>query len=258
MEYSTSEQQFTHIHLAETDSTNSYARREAQCLSKSHPDSEIFVITADKQTSGRGQRGTVWLSTEGENLLMTIVVRPTALAIDSCYALSVAAASALKESMQKFGIDTVLKWPNDLYCNNCKLAGILVESDCEGTNVTQAFIGIGLNVNQTRFEKMSRRPTSMTLATGKKFCVEDVMRTIMTSFIKRYTAVTGGNIHELFKEYEKSLMGYSVPMLYRDANGEFTATVDGVQHDGRIQLRCSDGELRSYYFKEVENATLGY
>ena len=189
---------------------------------------------------------------------MTIVVRPTALAIDSCYALSVAAASALKESMQKFGIDTVLKWPNDLYCNNCKLAGILVESDCEGANVTQAFIGIGLNVNQTHFEKMSRRPTSMALTTGKKFSVEEVMRTIVTSFIKRYAAVTEGNLQELFEEYKKSLMGYSFPLLYRDANGEFTATVEGVLRDGRILLRCSDGELLSYYFKEVENVTLGY
>ena len=258
MEYSTIETKFAHIHLAETDSTNSYARREATRLAENNPEYEIFVITADNQTSGRGQRGAVWQSTAGENLLMTIVVRPTALAISSYYALSVASALALKDSMQKFGISTTLKWPNDLYYNDCKLAGILLETDCEGANVTQAFIGIGLNVNQTHFEKMSRRPTSMALVCDKKFNVKEVMHAIVTSFIEKYTAITRGNISELFEEYKKSLMGYSTPLLYRDKNGEFTATVKGVERDGCIHLRCSNGELRSYYFKEVENVILGY
>lgn len=258
MEYSSNETKYTHIHLAETDSTNSYARREASSLSEKNPGREILIITADKQTSGRGQRGTVWQSADGENLLMTIIIRPNALPINSCYSLSVAAALALKKSMQQWGITTTLKWPNDLYCNGCKLAGILLETDCEGANVAQAFIGIGLNVNQTNFEKMSRRPTSMALVCDKKFNVKEVMHTIVTSFIEKYTAITNGGICELFEEYEKSLMGYSTPQLYRDANGEFTATVEGVERDGCIQLRCSNGELRSYYFKEVENVILGY
>ncbi len=258
MEYSTDEAKYTHIHLAQTDSTNSYARREASRLTMENPECKIHIVTADKQTSGRGQRGTVWQSGAGENLLMTIIVRPHALPINSCYALSVATALALKESMQKYGLSTTLKWPNDLYCNGCKLAGILLESDCEGANVTQAFIGLGLNVNQTHFEEMSRRPTSMSLVSGKKFKVNEIMHSIATNFIKRYEAITRGNLNELFDEYKKSLMGHDTPLLYRDTNGEFTATVEGVERDGRILLRCTDGELRNYYFKEVENVILGY
>ncbi len=258
MGYSINGAKYAHIHLVETDSTNSYARREAPRLWKEHPDCEIFAVTAEKQTSGRGQRGTIWQSADGENLLMTIAVQPKALAINAGYALSVAAALALKESMQKYGISTTLKWPNDLYCNGCKLAGILVESDCEATNITQAYIGIGLNVNQRYFEKMSRRPTSMLLASGKKFNIDEVRQTIMEHFVEKYTEVTRGEISKLFDEYEKSLMGYSEPLLYSDANGKFTATIRGVQHDGGIILECSNGELRRYYFKEVENVILGY
>lgn len=258
MEYNINEVKVSHTHLTETDSTNSYARRTATQLWKKNPDCEILITTAEKQTSGRGQRGTKWQSANGENLLMTIAIRPTALAISSCYTLSIMTALALKKSMEKFTLATTLKWPNDLYCNNCKLAGILLETDCEGTNVTQAFIGIGLNVNQTHFDKMSRRPTSMRLASGKKFDTNEVMHTIMTNFIEKYKTIASNDHSELFDEYEKSLMGYSTPLLYRDANGEFTATIQGIQHNGRILLKCTDGELRSYYFKEVENVTLGY
>lgn len=258
MEYSNNREKFTHIHLALTDSTNSYARREASRLWHENPDCKIFAITADRQSSGRGQRGTVWQSSSGENLLLTIVVRPTGLTIDACYSLSVAAALSLKDSMQTFGLDTILKWPNDLYCNDCKLAGILLETDSEGANVTQAFIGIGLNINQTHFEKMSRRPTSMSLVSGRNFNIVEVMHTVVTKFIERYATITQNNITSLFDEYKKSLMGYSVPLLYRDANGEFTATIKDIQRDGQILLKCNDGELRSYYFKEVENVILGY
>ena len=246
------------IHLAETDSTNSYARREASRLWTESPDCEALVVTAEEQSSGRGQRGTVWQSSKGKNLLMTIVVRPKGLAMESCYALSVASALALKESMQAFGLATTLKWPNDLYCNNCKLAGILLESDCERTNVTQAFIGIGLNINQSEFYKMERRPTSMSIVGGREFNVRKVMHTIVNKFIEKYRKIANGELSRLFDEYEKSLMGYSSPLLYRDVQGEFTACVKGVERDGRIVLECSDGTLRRYWFKEVENVTLGY
>ena len=256
MEFEMKEVKF--IHFEEIDSTNSYARREASRLWSESPDSRIFVVTAEEQTSGRGQRGTVWQSCKGMNLLMTIAVRPHSLAIDSCYALSVAAALALKESMQTFGLTTTLKWPNDLYCNGRKLAGILLESDWEGDKVAQAFIGIGLNINQTLFDEMSRRPTSMSLVCGKNFNIEEVKDSIVAKFIEYYTRITQGEQKALFEEYEKSLMGYNTPLLYRDANGEFSATVHGVLNDGRIVLKCDDGTLRNYWFKEVESVILGY
>lgn len=258
MECSSKREKFAHIHLALTDSTNSYARREASRLWHENPDCKVIAITADRQSSGRGQRGTVWQSSDGENLLLTIVVRPTTLTIDTCYSISVAAALSLKESMLKFGIATTLKWPNDLYCNGCKLAGILLETDCEGAYVTQVFIGIGVNVNQNHFEKMSRQPTSMSLVSGKNFNIKEVMSTVVTEFIEKYATIAQGGTSTLFDEYKKSLMGYSTPLLYRDANGEFTATIEDIHRDGQISLKCSNGELRSYYFKEVENVILGY
>ena len=256
MEYNPHKIKF--IHLAETDSTNSYARREASHLWAENPDCEALVVTAEEQSAGRGQRGTVWQSSKGKNLLMTIVVRPKELAIESCYALSVATALALKESMQTYGLPTTLKWPNDLYCNNCKLAGILLESDFGGANVTQAFIGIGLNINQSDFYKMERRPTSMSLLCDREFNIEEVMHTIVNKFIEKYSKIASGELAQLFEEYEKSLMGYHEPLLYRDAAGEFTAGIKGVERDGRIVLECNDGTTRNYWFKEVENVTLGY
>ena len=256
MEYDSDRVKF--VHLEQTDSTNSYARREALRLWDECPDCKLLVVTAEEQTSGRGQRGTVWQSHKGKNLLMTIVLRPSMLEINSCYSLTIAAALALKESMQEYALSTILKWPNDLYCNGYKLAGTLLETDCEGKNVTQAFIGIGLNINQIKFEEMSRQPTSMSLASGKSFNVEEVKLTIVNKFIEKYAKIVCGEEESLFDEYIKSLMGFATPLLYRDAYGEFCATIQGVEHDGRIVLKCNDGTLRHYYFKEVENVILGY
>lgn len=258
MEYNIKGEKVLHIHLAETDSTNSYARREALHLWHEHPECQAFAVTAKKQTCGRGQRGTTWQSAEGKNLLMTIALRPDALAVSSYYTLSVAAALALKKSMKQFDLATMLKWPNDLYCNGCKLAGILLETECEGAYITQAFIGIGLNVNQIQFEKMSRRPTSMHLVGGKEYDINEVMLRVIENFLEYNTAITQGNADKLFEEYEKSLMGYKTPMLYRDARGEFTATIQGIQRDGSITLRCDNDETRTYKFKEIENVILGY
>ena len=133
-----------------------------------------------------------------------------------------------------------------------------MESDWEGDKVAQAFIGIGLNINQTLFDEMSRRPTSMSLVCGKNFNIEEVKDSIVAKFIEYYTRITQGEQKALFEEYEKSLMGYNTPLLYRDANGEFSATVHGVLNDGRIVLKCDDGTLRNYWFKEVESVILGY
>lgn len=246
------------IHLSEVDSTNSYLRREAAALFSRCPSCDVFVVTADVQSAGRGQRGSVWQSAAGDNLLASFLLRPSMVPVSRSYSLSVAAALALGNCMSHYGISTLLKWPNDLYSGNAKLAGILLETDCEGMCLSQAVLGIGLNVNQKVFGSMERNPVSMSLLCGRDFSVSEVCRRLVFEFLRLYRIFLAGDDDALFAEYEQALMGRHSTMLYRDACGTFEAAVDGVCKDGRIRLLRSDGTLSLYSFKEVSVVTLGY
>ena len=246
------------INLAQVDSTNSYLKREAARLFASQPQCDIFVAVADEQSAGRGQRGAVWNSAKGENLLMSLVVRPFNLPVSEYYLLSVVTALALKGAMTSFGLEIIIKWPNDIYANGGKLAGVLLETDIESSYVSQAIIGVGLNVNQRQFPSMSRRPVSMALIGGCCFQRNEVLRVFLDEFSRCYTMLLSGERESLFSLYKESLMGVDTPMLYRDADGEFQAVVHDVRSDGHIILERSDGTLSSYAFKEVETVIWGY
>ena len=135
------------IRLDTVDSTNRYLRDEADIQwNKCALGKGFVVVVAGHQSAGRGQRGNIWGSNAGENLLFSILVRPgEQLEVCKQFLLSQVVALSLHDTMRCYGIDTKLKWPNDIYVENRKLAGILVELDYSGAFVEQAIIGIGIN-----------------------------------------------------------------------------------------------------------------
>ena len=233
------------------DSTNRYLRDEAENLWVDGKG--IVAVTARHQTAGRGQRGNVWSSKEGENLLLSMLVRPgNSLEVANQFLLSQAVAVSLHAAMKCYGIETRLKWPNDIYVGNRKLAGILVELDYSGTFVEQAIIGIGLNVNQTEFPPMDRVPVSMKMLLGRDVSVEDVMRDVLCNFSHYYSEMRWGCKEAISAEYRELLLGLGEQRNYVDTDGAFTAVIEGVEPTGHLLLRRSDGTLSRYAFKEVE------
>lgn len=238
-------------HLDVVDSTNRYVRDEADNLWVNGKD--IVAVTATHQTAGRGQRGNVWQSQSGNNLLLSILLRPgNALEVANQFMLSQAVALSIHTAMKCYGIETRLKWPNDIYVGGCKLAGILVELDYSGAFVEQAIVGIGLNVNQTEFPPMDRVPVSMKMLLGKDIPVEDVLRDVLCLFDRYYGEMSWGCKEAISAEYRELLLGLGEQREYVDAEGTFTAVMEGVEPSGRLLLRRSDGTLSRYAFKEVE------
>ena len=233
------------------DSTNRYARDEADNLWVNGKD--IVAVTAAHQTAGRGQRGNVWQSQSGNNLLMSIILRPgCALEVANQFMLSQAVALSIHAAMKCYGIETRLKWPNDIYAGDRKLAGILVELDYSGAFVEQAIVGIGLNVNQTEFPPMDRVPVSMKMLLGKDIPVEDVLRDVLCLFNRYYGEMRWGCKEAISAEYRELLLGLGEQREYVDAEGTFTAVMEGIEPSGHLLLRRSDGTLSRYAFKEVE------
>lgn len=233
------------------DSTSRYVRDEADNL---WVDGKDFVtVTATHQTAGRGQRGNAWQSQSGKNLLLSVLLRPgCALEVSGQFLLSQAVALSIHSAMKCYGIETRLKWPNDVYAGNRKLGGILVELDYSGAFVEQAIVGIGLNVNQAEFPPMDRVPVSMKMLLGRDIPVEDVLHDVLCLFNRYYNELRWGCKETISSEYRELLLGLGEQREFIDSAGSFTATIEGVEPNGRLLLRRSDGSLSRYCFKEVE------
>ena len=241
------------IRLATVDSTNRYMRDNASELWSKHGASGFVVVTAGHQTAGRGQRGNTWNSNAGENLLFSILVRPgETLEVSKQFLLSQAVALSIHDAMKCHGIDTQLKWPNDIYAGSRKLAGILLELDYSGAFVEQAIIGIGLNVNQEEFPPMDRTPVSMKMLRKRDFTLDDVLATILDLFEHYYTELRFGHCDAIAAEYCRLLLGIDEQRTFIDRNGRFGAVIQGVESDGRLLLLRNDGSTGRYAFKEVE------
>ena len=241
------------IRLVTVDSTNRYMRDMANELWNRCGSNGFVVVTAGHQTAGRGQRGNTWSSNAGENLLFSILVHPgETLEVSKQFLLSQAVALSIHDAMKCHGIDTLLKWPNDIYAGNRKLAGILLELDYSGAFVEQAIIGIGLNVNQENFPPMDRIPVSMKILQGHKFILDDVLATILDSFERYYHELESGNKELIAERYTGLLLGVNEQRNFVDKDGCFEGTITGVESDGQLIIHRIDGGTGRYAFKEVE------
>lgn len=240
------------VHLPLVDSTNKYIRENANELWQISNGATALVVSADAQSAGRGQMGNVWNSDACKNLLVSIMMRPMFLKVTTQFRLSQISALAVCATMQRYGIHAQLKWPNDVYADRKKLAGILVELDYSGQCIEQAVVGIGLNVNQTEFCTMERVPVSMKMLTGADYVVGEVLSALLDEMSQLYDMLRSGRHEYIADCYASMLMGRDEYMQYADAGGRFAARIEDVLPDGRLMLRRHNNTLSVYAFKEVE------
>ena len=144
------------------DSTNSEAVRRLEELDN------MSVIAARSQTAGRGKDTNKWLSSPGENLTFTVVLKYEDFPAVCQMAISAATAAAVVNFLSEQGIDPWVKWPNDIYVGGEKICGILIEHRMHGDCLTSSIIGVGLNLNQTEFPPELVNPVSVAVLTGKR------------------------------------------------------------------------------------------
>lgn len=232
-------------HIATAGSTNDEARDPRLA----HGD----VVWADEQTAGRGQRGHAWSSTPGENLTFSVVLRPTFLPAGEQFLLSEAVTLALVRTFGDYGIDTRIKWTNDIYAGNRKIVGMLIEHNCSGPTLARSIVGIGINVNQTAFDPALPNPVSMAQLTGRTFDREEVLRTFLERFALRYEQLRQGDRETLQSDYRTRMYRLGERHAYRlPGQGETEGIIEGVRPTGELLVRHTDGTLGEYLFGEIE------
>lgn len=234
------------IHLAETASTNSYAREFPL-------NSGVMLITTDYQTAGRGQRGNAWESAPEKNLLFSLAIKPNNISASQQFAICELISAALCDVLAKYCTDIRIKWPNDIYYRNHKLCGILIEHDLEGTQLSRTIIGVGLNVNQEQFVSDAPNPISLSQVIGHEVDREALLEAITARFFELYQQYASAILDRtaLHQRYISLLYRLNIPSTYRDSRSAFTATLRNVELDGRLILEDQQGTLRSYLFKEI-------
>lgn len=236
------------VHLQSVDSTNAYVRRR---LSAGRHFAEITLVDTDDQTAGRGQKGNSWECEPGKNLAFSLVCHPSQVPASHQFILSQAIALAVCESLSEFADGFTVKWPNDIYWNDYKVSGTLIECDLLGKQLDTCIIGTGVNVNQTVFVSDAPNPMSLGQIVGASCDREALLASIVREFVRLYSLIQRGHDELVRAEYVSRLYRSSGLWPFEDANGRFEAGFAGIEPTGHLLLRTAGGELRRYEFKEV-------
>lgn len=246
-------------------STNDFS---AELLSKSKPP-EGTVVRADSQSAGRGQFGSRWESEAGKNLLLSIIFYPRFLEPSEQFRLNEAVALAVRstvaESLWITDFDLKVKWPNDVFLNGKKVAGILIQNSLSGSEISSCIVGIGLNVND--FSLLETMPTATSMAAQenrgrdpyelKFFDLEEVAQTLFKNLEINYLKLQHPISREAMRrDFQTKMLHFEqVKKMERLADGsQFSGRIVEVARDGRLVVENLDdgGRLEFFAFKEIK------
>ena len=252
------------MYISTTYSTNTLLK---ELLAKGEwPEGERFLYTSF-QTAGRGQAGNGWESEEGKNLLCSILLPPRKDLFYLNVLVSVAVHKVIRSLLfERSGLLSLseavsIKWPNDIYYGDKKIAGILIENAILGNEVKYSIAGIGLNVNQTTFLSSAPNPVSFKLISGKETDIDALMQALMAQ-IEALEAMEEAQVWAYYREHlyrreglwpfvEREVSTAPTMNADRKTEGVFLAKIENVRTNGEIELRDQAGNLRIYHFKQV-------
>ncbi len=207
------------------------------------------IVTAKFQTKGRGQIANIWESDDDKNLLLSLYVTPPKILAAEQVFLNLFACLAVFDFVNKeFPDRTKIKWPNDIYVNDKKVAGILIENNIQGNSVKSSIIGIGININQSNFSVPNA--LSFHQISSHEYNLVELLYKLVECFNFR--------LEELYLQLQNKLLGDYLNVMYRKgfkanyrANGLlFEGEIIGIDNIGRLKLLV-DGEIKLFSFKEI-------
>jgi BirA family biotin operon repressor/biotin-[acetyl-CoA-carboxylase] ligase len=253
------------IELQTVDSTNNYARQllhENRLSERQDLAQHGTAIFAHEQVAGKGQRGKAWASEKGANIILSLLVKPQSLRLTQQFQLSVCVVVAVHDFFIKYsGEGAKIKWPNDIYWQDRKAGGILIENIVGsreaggGSNSVVAqwdwsIIGIGININQTAFPLALTNPVSLKQITGKNFDTISLAKEVCEALNKRFFQFLTEGFEKIYAQYLMHLYKLNAMVKFRKDNRVFEAIVKGVTPTGQLVIFHSIEE--EINFGEVE------
>ena len=235
-------------HFEKLDSTNAYLQRM-----QSEYDIRKWVVSADEQTAGKGMGSNSWESEVGKNLTFSLAVDMSFLPAERQFLLSEAVPLGIIEVLDTFfpAEKLSIKWPNDIYYENRKLAGILINSTIKANIMDVSIIGIGLNVNQMQFQDWPTHPISMRQITGKDYNLRPLLEQIAESIYNKVTILKTEPI-DIEKEYLKRIYRYHTWADYEVDGKKTRLFMTGIDPFGRLLLVDEANGSYCFDIKEIK------
>ena len=237
-------------HFAQLDSTNAFLQRQ-----QSECDIRNWVVSADEQTAGKGMGNNGWESEVGKNLTFSLAVDMGFLPAERLFLLSKAVPLGIIEVLDELlpAEKLSIKWPNDIFYENRKLAGILINSTIKASMMDISIIGIGLNINQMQFQDWPTHPISLKMISGKDFDLQPLLEQIAERIIMKVEQLKTGPT-SIEQDYLKRLFRYHTWADYEVDREVLRLFMTGIDQFGRLQL--VDEQQTSYTFdiKEIKFA----
>lgn len=233
------------VKLDETASTNNYLQE----MMVNTPCFEGLMVVAKNQLQGKGQRGNTWESENGKNLTFSFLLKPNVL-VEEQFVLSQVVSLGIYDFLAKMGFEQVaVKWPNDIYVDGKKIAGILIENTLNANKISTCIVGIGLNVNQIQFSP-NINATSLAILTDKAFDLEQLLTELLQYIEYRYLQLKAGKNNQLKQDYLSVLLGYQKPMHYVVNDQRITGIIRGVSAIGKLQVEINT-QVKEFDLKEI-------
>lgn len=236
------------IYYKQLDSTNlEIARLAAQGVAHG------TVAVAEEQTAGKGRRGRSWESPAGENIYMSIFVKPDCEP-DKAPMLTLVMAYSVAQVIRELGISEVqIKWPNDLVLSGRKICGILTEMQLEGSEIDYVVVGVGINVNTRKFPSdLEEKATSLYLESGRRFERESMVENIVEKFEHAYQQfMETQDLLFIQEAYNSMLVNAGKEVRVLEPGNEYMAIAQGINSRGELIVRTPEGEEKAVYAGEV-------
>ena len=238
----------TYQHFKTLDSTNAYLQRK-----QSETDIRNWVVSADEQTAGKGMGNNGWESEIGKNLTFSLAVDMGFLPAERQFLLSEAVPLGIIEVLD--GIlpteKLSIKWPNDIFYENRKLAGILINSTIKANMMDVSIIGIGMNVNQMQFQDWPTHPISMKMITGEDYDLQPLLEQIAEHIIIKVEQLKS-NPTSIEQDYLKRLFRYRSWADYEIEGKTLRLFMTGIDAFGRLMLIDKQSIQHKFDIKEIK------
>ncbi len=236
------------IEQKEVRSTNDYL---TNLLKKGQPE-EGLVIIAEYQLKGRGQRTNNWYSEAGENILLSILLYPEFIPVEEQFLISKAVSLGINDFLSTYIENIKIKWPNDIYYKDSKIAGILIENTILGNKIGNTIIGIGVNINQSSFPDNIYNATSLNIITGEKLVHKDLINKLLSFINTRYIQLLNGDLMKINEDYLKNLYLLNKYHDFKKDKKTINGRIIGISDIGRLIIETSGGRKMEFNFKEIE------
>ncbi len=241
------------LFLHEVESTNTYAMN----LLRDVNPIEGTIVYTDNQTHGKGQRGALWTSKIGQNMTVSVILKPQFLSLDKTFYLSKISALAvydvLTDILANSQYDIKIKWPNDILVNQRKIAGILIENNFTTHSIQYSVIGVGLNVNQIEFGDFERAAISLKLLENIDIDRKMILELFCQKLEKWYLKLKEHKFDLIDETYLNNLYGINEILAFESLDKTaFQGKMLGVSKMGKLVVELPNLKRKEFDIKEVK------